>query len=274
MDKTKSPVIIEIYYETEAKVRSITEGELMKSVIIIPARYKSSRFPGKPLVDLLGKPMILWVAELSAQAVDKENVYVATDDERIFKVVPSAGFNVIMTSDQCFTGTDRLAEAANKISADIYINVQGDEPLVNPKDIVNIIKEKEMHYNEIINGYCSISSDENPDNINIAKVIFTEDNSLVYISRQTIPGCKDKSQAPNQYYKQVCIYAFTKDELKSYADYGRKSTLEASEDIEIIRFLEWGQKIRMIETSHGSLAVDVFEDVAKVEQGLRDLHNI
>ena len=246
----------------------------MKSVVIIPARYKSSRFPGKPLVSLLGKPMILWVSELSAKAVGQENVYIATDDKRISKVVVDAGFNAIMTSDKCFTGTDRLAEAAKQISADIYINVQGDEPLVNPKDIVNIIKAKKLYYNEIINGYCSISSEEDPNNVNIPKIIFTEDNSLVYMSRQAIPGFKDNSQAPSQYYKQVCIYAFTADELKSYADYGRKSTLEASEDIEIIRFLEWGKKIRMVETSPGSLAVDVQKDVVKVEQGLKNLHNV
>jgi 3-deoxy-manno-octulosonate cytidylyltransferase (CMP-KDO synthetase) len=246
----------------------------MKSVVVIPARYKSNRFPGKPLVHLLNKPMILWVAELSAQAVGKENVYIATDDNRISKVVIAAGFNAIMTSDQCLTGTDRLAEAANKIPADVYINVQGDEPLVNPKDIVNIIKAKETHYDEIINGYCPISDDEDPNNVNIPKVIFTEDNGLVYMSRQAIPGFKDNSQAPGQYYKQVCIYAFTENELKSYTDYGRKSILEASEDIEIIRFLEWGKKIRMVETSPGSLAVDVQEDVAKVEQGLRNLHNV
>ncbi len=246
----------------------------MKSVVVIPARYQSSRFPGKPLINLLGKPMILWVSELSAKAVGKENVYIATDDERISKIVTDAGFNAIITSDQCLTGTDRLAEAANKISADIYINVQGDEPLVNPTDIINIIKTKELYYDEIINGYCPISCDENPSNVNIPKVIFTEDNSLVYMSRQAIPGFKDKTQAPSQYYKQVCIYAFTVDELISYADYGRKSTLEASEDIEIIRFLEWGKKIRMVETNPGSLAVDVQEDVAKVEQGLRELHNV
>jgi 3-deoxy-manno-octulosonate cytidylyltransferase (CMP-KDO synthetase) len=246
----------------------------MKSVVVIPARYKSSRFPGKPLVNLLGKQMILWVSELSAQAVGKENVYIATDDERISEVVTVAGFNAIITSEQCLTGTDRLAEAANQIQADIYINVQGDEPLVNPKDIINIIKAKELHYDEIINGYCPVGDNENPDNVNIPKVIFTEDNSLVYMSRQAIPGFKDEDKSPNQYYKQVCIYAFTAGELKSYADYGRKSTLEASEDIEIIRFLEWGKKIRMVETNPGSLAVDVPEDVAKVERALRNLHNV
>lgn len=246
----------------------------MKSVVIIPARYKSSRFPGKPLVNLLGKPMILWVSELSAKAVGKENVYIATDDKRISKIVTAAGFNVVMTSDQCFTGTDRLAEAAKKISADIYINVQGDEPLVNPKDIIKVIKTKKLYFSEIINGYCPMTSDENPNNVNIPKVIFNEDNSMVYMSRKAIPGFKDKAHAPHRYYKQVCIYAFTADELKNYADFGRKSTLESSEDIEILRFLEIGKKIRMVETDPDSLGVDVQNDVAKVEQVLRNLHYV
>ena len=149
--------------------------------------------------------------------------------------------------------------------------VQGDEPLVNPKDIINIIAAKELHYDEIINGYCPISSNEDPNDINIPKVIFTEDNSLVYISRQAVPGFKNHGDAPSQYYKQVCIYAFTGDDLRSYARFGRKSTLERSEDIEIIRFLEWGKKIRMVETDSRSLAVDVPKDVAKVEQRLREL---
>lgn len=216
--------------------------------------------------------MVLWVSELSAKAVGKENVYVATDDERISEVVIAAGFNAVMTSAKCLTGTDRVAEVANKIPADIYINVQGDEPLVNPQDIINIIKSKELHYHEIINGYCPISSDEDPSSVNIPKVVFTENKSLMYISRQAIPGFKDKSHAPRQYYKQVCIYAFTSVELKSYADYGKKSLLEECEDIEIIRFQEWGKKIRMVETTPGSLAVDVQDDIAKVEQELRDLH--
>lgn len=246
----------------------------MKSVVIIPARYKSSRFPGKPLVRLLGKPMILWVCELSAKAVGVDSVYVATDDNQISLLVEEAGFKTIMTSSKCLTGTDRLAEAANKVDADIYINVQGDEPLVNPKDIINIIKAKETYYNEIINGYSPIYSNENPNDLNIPKVIFTEDKTLVYMSRQAIPGFKNHDQAPAQYYKQVCIYAFTADELKMYANYGRKSTLEYSEDIEIIRFFEFGKKVRMIETSKGHLGVNLPDDVVKVEKELKKLHNL
>lgn len=245
----------------------------MKSVVVIPARYKSSRFPGKPLVKLLGKPMILWVSELSAKAVGKDNVYVATDDNRIFEVVNNAGFKAVMTSDKCLTGTDRMAEVASKIKADIYVNIQGDEPLINPQDILNIIKSKELHYDEIINGYCPISTYEDANSVNIPKVVFTENKSLMYMSRQAIPGFKDKDLAPKQYFKQVCIYAFTASELKNYADYGKKSVVEMSEDIEIIRFLEWGKKIRMVETTEGSLAVDVPQDVPQVEHELSKLYN-
>lgn len=243
----------------------------MKAIVIIPARYKSSRFPGKPLVNLLNKPMIQWVAELSARAVGQENVYVATDDLRIEKAVIDMSFNVIMTSEGCLTGTDRLAEAAQKVEADIYINVQGDEPLVDPDDILKVIDAKKNNYSEVINGFSVIGPDEDPNNINIPKVIFTEGKRLVYMSRQALPGYKDDKNAPEKYYKQVCIYAFNKEELKEYGNYGRKSTLELSEDIEIIRFLEWGQTIHMVETKPGSLAVDRPEDVAAVEEALKEL---
>ncbi|MCO4799523.1 MAG: 3-deoxy-manno-octulosonate cytidylyltransferase [Colwelliaceae bacterium] len=241
----------------------------MKTVVVIPARYKSSRYPGKPLVLLLEKPMVLWVAELSAKAVGADNVYVATDDERIAKVVKAAGFQVTMTSDQALTGTDRLAEVAGIVDADIYINVQGDEPLVSPQDILNAIEQKKAYPDLVINGYCALSAEEDPSSINIPKVIFTEQHQMIYMSRQAIPGIKDEKYAPVEYYKQVCIYAFNRQELLDYGKFGRKSTIEQSEDIEILRFLEWNQGIRMFKTQPGSLAVDVPEDVAKVEVALK-----
>ena len=241
----------------------------MKSVIIIPARYKSSRFPGKPLVPLLGKPMILWVAELSAAALSREVVFVATEDGRVAQVVEQAGFTAVMTSDLALTGTDRLAEVAEHVDADIYLNVQGDEPLVNPDDIRRIMASKQHFSDDIINGYCAIGSNENPASVNIPKVIFNEDKRMVYMSRRMVPGYKDANNAPSTYYKQVCIYAFSRDDLKRYDAFGRKSLLEQSEDIEILRFLEWGSKIRMVETSAGSLAVDMPEDVAAVELELK-----
>ncbi len=243
----------------------------MKTIVVIPARYKSSRFPGKPLVNLLGKPMIQWVAELSAKAVDSENVYIATDDEKIESAVLAMGYQVVMTSDQCLTGTDRLAEVAQKIEADIYINVQGDEPLVDPDDILKVIEAKKIHPDDVINGYAVIGQDEDPQSVNIPKVIFTEDERLVYMSRQALPGFKEDKNAPREYYKQVCIYAFSRQELLDYGSFSRKSKLEQSEDIEIIRFLEWNQTVRMVQTRPGSLAVDVPEDVAKVETALKEV---
>jgi 3-deoxy-manno-octulosonate cytidylyltransferase (CMP-KDO synthetase) len=247
---------------------------MMKSVVIIPARYKSSRFPGKPLVPLLGKPMILWVAELSAMALGKESVFIATEDERIAQTVEGAGFRSIMTSEEALTGTDRLAEAAKQIDADIYLNVQGDEPLLNPDDIRKILSVKQKYPNDIINGYCKVGQNEDPNSVNIPKVIFNEDGRMVYMSRQKLPGYKDSQNKPISYYKQVCIYAFSLSDLTRYSSFGRKSTLERSEDIEILRFLEWGTTIRMVETSTGSLAVDVPADVIVVEAMMKKQNHL
>ena len=238
----------------------------MKTVIIIPARYKSSRFPGKPLTPILGKPMILWVAEICSHALPIESVFIATDDSRIKEVVERAGFKAVMTSEKALTGTDRIADAANQIDADIYINVQGDEPLLDPKDILSIIESKKKYPNEIINGYCKISDNENADSLNIPKVVFNENNQMVYMSRHLIPGAKSKDFKPENYYKQVCIYAFSEKDLLSYVDFGRKGTLELYEDIEILRFLDIGIPIRLVETNNASMAVDVPEDVVRVEE--------
>ena len=186
----------------------------IRSCVVIPARYKSTRFPGKPLVKLLGKPMIIWVAELSAKAVGKSNVYIATDDKRIKAEVNKYNFKVVMTSSKALTGTDRVAEASYKIKADIYVNVQGDEPLVNPNDILKIINTKIKNINSVINGFCWISKKDNPGDINKPKLITNERNELVYMSRLPIPGFKEIKSEPLKYKKQVCIYAFTKARIK------------------------------------------------------------
>ena len=238
----------------------------MKTVIIIPARYKSTRFPGKPLTLIQGKPMILWVAELCAEVLPAEFVYVATEDFQIKEIVEKAGFNVVMTSNKCLTGTDRLAEAATQIEADIYVNVQGDEPLLNPADILKIIEAKKMYPNEVINGYSKIGDNEEPESVNIPKVVFNENQQMVYMSRNLVPGTKTKEFVPPNYYKQVCIYAFNKQELSDYSEFGRKGTLEYYEDIEILRFLDIGVNIRVVETKSVSLAVDVPIDVIRVEE--------
>lgn len=244
----------------------------MKTVVIIPARYKSSRYPGKPLVPLLGKPMVLWVAERAMVAVGKENVYIATEDQRIKQVVIAHGFQAVMTSATALTGTDRVAEAAEKVEADCYINLQGDEPLVNPMDIRQVAQAKERHWDLIINAYTWIGNEENPNSVNIPKVITNESGMMVYMSRQCIPGFKDSAMAPSKYKKQVCIYAYTKEELHAYLTFGRKSGLEAAEDIEILRFLELGRNVLMVEATPGSMAVDVPADVEPVQRELQRLY--
>ncbi len=241
----------------------------MKIIGVIPSRYDSSRFPGKPLVTLLGKPLVIWVAELTAKALHKQNVIVATEDTSIVEVVESYGFQAILTSKKALTGTDRICEVAQHIDADIYINVQGDEPLVNPDDILKILATKKRFPNEVINGISQIHPEENHNNVNLPKVVTTEDMKLLYMSRLPIPGSKSKEIKHKAYWKQVCIYAFNKRELQAFGEFGRKSFLESIEDIEILRFLELNIPVRMVETSGSSYAVDVPDDVAVVENALK-----
>lgn len=242
----------------------------MRSCVIIPARYASSRFPGKPLVPLLGTPMIVWVANLSAKAVGRANVFVATDDARIAATVSDAGYKPLMTSESALTGTDRIAEAAKLIDYDLYINVQGDEPLVDPKDINTCIDVKANNLDKVVNGYTMLTASEDPSSPNIPKVVTTEKDQLVYMSRAPIPGTKGQPGPDLVYKKQVCIYGFTRQELFLFEEFGRKGLLEKWEDIEILRFLEIGIDVQMFKTSLGSLAVDVPEDVSMVERILRE----
>ncbi len=242
----------------------------MKKIGIIPARYKSSRFPGKPLALILGKPMILHVANIVEKALGKDNTYIATDSEKIKEVVEHAGYNVVMTSKDCLTGTDRLSEVARKVDADIYINIQGDEPMVNPLDILKIAKVKEDNFNFIINGMSNLTKDEDPDNINIPKVLVNKDYELIYMSRLAIPGIKEANKGKPVYKKQVCIYAFNKQELDAFGKTTEKAKFELYEDIEILRFFDLNMPIKMVETTGSSLAVDVPEDIELVENALKN----
>jgi len=241
----------------------------MKKIVIIPARYQSTRFPGKPLVPLLGKPMILHVAEIAEKALTKENVFIATDDLKIAKTVDKAGFQVLMTTSDALTGTDRLWEAAQQVKADIYLNVQGDEPLIDPNDIIRVAKEKCNNYDSVINCKCKLSPSEDPHNNNIPKVVTAFGNKLTYMSRLPIPGYKANSKSPQTYWKQVCIYAFNYKELEAFGTYGKKGAFEKYEDIEILRFFDLNIPIKMVETKFASLAVDIPEDVPMVEAALK-----
>jgi len=227
--------------------------------VIIPARYKSTRFPGKSLIDINGKPMIIRVVEIACKAVGKENVFVATDDERISDVIENYGYNYIMTTD-CPSGTDRVAQASRLMEADIVLNVQGDEPLLNPNDIERVIEHKKKHMDSVVNCMSKIDSEE-ANNVNTIKVVTNYDNDLIYMSRSPIPATK--VGLSDNTYKQVCIYAFTKEQLEKFYKM-KKTLLELDEDIDILRFLEMGINVKMIETFGTTQAVDIPEDVDKV----------
>lgn len=243
-------------------------GEIL---CVVPARYQSSRFPGKPLVPLLGTPMVIWVARACEAAVGRENVIIATDDERIFKVVRDYGFTPQMTSDAAMTGTDRVAEVSARFKPKTILNVQGDEPLVSPKDIRLVARTHMENSHDVANGYTTMGSTSNPQLLSIPKVVLDERDYLLYASRSLIPGSKLSTESPvaTEYKKQVCIYAFAPSQLESFSSRKMKTPLESLEDIEILRFLEIGQRVKMVKTGEASLAVDSPADVAAVERALR-----
>ena len=242
----------------------------MKVAIIIPARFESKRFPGKPLKKILNKELIIWVAEACSKVKESNLVYIATDDERISDRANELGFKTVLTSKDCLTGTDRVAEASSKINADIYVNVQGDEPFVNPHDIKKIIEKKIEYKDHVICGYTDILENEDPLSKNIPKVVLNENSEFMYISRAVIPSSKKETLIKkNKFFKQVCIYAFNKYELDKFYSYKKKSIAEELEDIEILRFFEFGKKIKMIKTKPGSIAIDEESDIQIAENILK-----
>lgn len=238
-----------------------------KPVIIIPARFGSSRYKGKPLVKILGREMVLRVADICEKVVGRKNLFIATDSKKISKVVIRDGYKVIMTT-KCLTGTDRVAQASKKINGSIFLNVQGDEPTINPKDILKILNAKRKFPNHVICGYDQVHKFEDPRSLNLPKVVVNSSNELIYISRALVPGSK-KNTPNKKYLKQVCIYAFTKKELDKFYSLKRKSKTEKIEDIEILRFFDLNVKIKMIRLNSESVSVDAFEDVKKAEKLLK-----
>lgn len=236
-------------------------------IIVIPARMQSTRLPRKPLIDLEGKSLIQRTYEQCIKAVSAKKVFVATDSEEIKQHCEQLGMQVVMTSENCLTGTDRVAEVARAIDAEYYINVQGDEPLFNPDDITKTIALLEKHPGEIINGYAPISSEQDYQSASVPKVVFRPDGRLLYMSRSAIPG--NKAGAFAWAHRQICVYAFPKKALEAFASVTDKTPLENQEDIEILRFLELGYEVRMVELSADSIAVDHPEDAERVREVLR-----
>ena len=242
----------------------------MNYILVIPARYKSTRFPGKPLVMINGKTMIQRVYEQCLQSIPNEKIYVATEDKRILEYCNENGIQCVITSDKCLTGTDRVGEVAKLIDADFYINVQGDEPIFNPKDIdllINQLYRKTKTVYDVYCGFTKIVEAERFFSKDVPKTVVNMKNELLYISRSAIPG--NKKGNFNHGYRQVCAYAFSKKSLQLFCSRKEKTYLEKEEDIELLRFLELGIKVKMIKMSQDSIPIDRKIDLKRVLNKLK-----
>ena len=239
----------------------------MSFIVVIPARYESGRFPGKPLTKIKGVPMIIRTFNQCLKAVGRKKIFVATDDSRIQKLCLENNMQVIMTSKKCLTGTDRIAEVSKKIKVSNYVNVQGDEPIFNPLDIKNLIKEAKKYPNDVINGYTKIKDVKQFRSGNVPKVVFRKDGRLLYMSRSPIPTTKKHEFITA--WRQVCAYSLPKKALQAFSKSKKKTPLELIEDCELLRFLELGFEIRMIKMTSVSIPVDIKEDLARVKKILK-----
>lgn len=238
-------------------------------IVVIPARYASTRFPGKALADLGGKSVLRRCYERVAAVVAKEDIYVATDDQRIVDECDRHSMQSVMTGTSCLTGTDRVAEVARLIDSDWYINVQGDEPFLNPSGLRDMLSHisKASRDVSIFNAYTRITHEVEFRSPTVPKVVKSSDNRLLYISRAGIPT--NKSLQYLSAHRQVGLYAFRKDALVRFASNGAKTPLEMLEDIEVLRFLELGFTVQMLEVPDNGLAIDTPQDLDRAKQLLQ-----
>jgi 3-deoxy-manno-octulosonate cytidylyltransferase (CMP-KDO synthetase) len=239
-------------------------------VIVIPARFGSTRLPGKPLVSLAGKPMIQRVYERAKMATLADSVMVATDDERIVKAVESFGGSARMTRLDHRTGTERVAEVAAHEKGDIFVNVQGDEPLLDPAAVdtaVNALLEEPAA--AIATVATPIKTPADIMDPNVVKTVLDFDNNGLYFSRAPIPWVRDTtSKMQVRHLKHLGLYVFQREALLEYPTLPQ-GELERIEQLEQLRWLENGWKIRVAEVEHDAVSVDVPEDVARVEKLLQ-----
>lgn len=235
---------------------------------VIPARYKSTRFEGKPLALINGIPMIKRTYNQAKKSELLDELVVATEDTRILEYCESEGIPVIMTSENCLTGTDRLAEVSKKLDFDLYVNIQGDEPVIDPNAISQIVDIYHQYGNEymVYNLYKIIDDMDEVNSRTIIKVIVNEQDEVMYMSRLPVPF--SNSGLVQQFRQQIPVYGFTKDALSIFSNH-KKTINEQYEDVELLRFVDLGYKIRMSETQVDSIAVDVPEDLKKVEMFLK-----
>jgi len=238
---------------------------------IIPARYGSSRLPGKPLASIAGRPMIQHVVERVRRARLVSSILVATDDDRIKKAVEAFGGHAILTRSDHRTGTDRVAEVAAHVPADIYVNIQGDEPLIDPGIIdAVVVAMLEDNSIQIATPCAAITNQKEIVDPNIVKVARDFDSNGLYFSRAPIPWVRDTgSPVVARHWKHIGLYAFVRDALLEFPTLP-PGELERIEQLEQLRWLENGFRIRVVETEYDAVSVDVPADLERVEKILRE----
>lgn len=249
----------------------IRQGSSTSRVLaVIPARYASTRLPGKPLAPIAGQPMIRRVVERVRQAQNVTRVVVATDDDRIKTAVEGFGAEAILTRADHRTGTDRVAEVAAHLEAEIYINVQGDEPLLDPGTIDAVAAEMLEDESVQIATPCSaITHQAEIMDPNIVKAVRDFDGNALYFSRGPIPWVRDTgSVVAAKHWKHIGLYAFRRETLLEFPTLP-PGELERIEQLEQLRWLENNFRIRIVETDYDAISVDVPADIERVEQLLR-----
>ena len=243
----------------------------MKAIGVIPARWAATRFEGKVLATLLGKPVIQHVWENAKKAKTLDDLVVACDDERIVKAVQAFGGKAVYTSPNQPSGTDRLAEVVNPMDIKIAVNIQGDEPLVKPIMIDNLVialqGEKKAQMATVVK---KIDDDSELTNSNVVKVVVDKNGYAMYFSRYAIPYNRTGETDPKKrpvYYKHIGLYAFTKDFLFTFRKLP-ESALERAEKLEQLRALEYGYRIKVVETKFDTVGVDRPEDLKRAEEAL------
>ncbi|MBZ5503450.1 MAG: 3-deoxy-manno-octulosonate cytidylyltransferase [Acidobacteriia bacterium] len=236
-------------------------------LVVIPARHASSRFPGKPLAPIAGRPMIQHVVERVRRAQLVSQVVVATEDERIQRAVEGFGGEAVLTRPDHRTGTDRVAEVAAHRGADIYINVQGDEPLIDPSTVDALVSAMiEDESVQIATPCTAITHREDIVDPNVCKVTRDFEGNALYFSRAPIPWVRDADESvAARHWKHLGIYAFRRDALLEFPTLP-PGELERIEQLEQLRWLENGFRIRVVETDYDAVSVDVPADLARVEK--------
>jgi 3-deoxy-manno-octulosonate cytidylyltransferase (CMP-KDO synthetase) len=243
-------------------------------LVVIPARHASVRFPGKPLVSIAGQPMIQRVYERARKAKQVSRVVIGTDDDRIIQAAKGFGGEAILTRNDHRTGTDRVAEVAAHIPAEVYINVQGDEPLVDP-DTIDAVAAAMLEDREIAiaTPIAAIIHKNDIMDPNVVKAVLDFDGNALYFSRAPIPWVRDTGgQVVARHWKHIGIYGFRRSALLEFPTLP-PGELEHIEQLEQLRWLENGFRIRAVETDYDAVSVDVPEDVTRVEKIIREAAN-